>query len=151
MPPCGSVLPICLSLRPVGSIHFSCLAAREQTSAVQIARASPPYNMKYFLFIFWHYLSILFLFFSDRSGPLRVLVPSYRSPRHCDVLTDSGVGSRTVGGRCTRHERPVLRATAGQQPSTDAHRVPHPRSALEPHLHLVRSVTSRQARSHRLN
>ena len=38
---CGSVLPICLSLRPVGSIHISCLAAREQTSAAQIAKASP--------------------------------------------------------------------------------------------------------------
>ena len=36
------------SLRPVGSIHISCLAAREQTSAAQIAKASPPYNMKYF-------------------------------------------------------------------------------------------------------
>ena len=45
---CGSVLPICLSLRYVGSIHISCLAAREQTSAAQIAKASPPYNMKYF-------------------------------------------------------------------------------------------------------
>ena len=48
MPHCGSVLPICLSLRPVGSIHISCLTAREQTSAAQIAKASPPYNMKYF-------------------------------------------------------------------------------------------------------
>ena len=33
---------------PVGSIHISCIAAREQTSAAQIALASPPYNMKYF-------------------------------------------------------------------------------------------------------
>ena len=48
VPHCGYVLPICLSLRPVGSIHISCLAAREQTSAAQIAKASPPYNMKYF-------------------------------------------------------------------------------------------------------
>jgi len=48
VPHCRSVLPICLSLRPVGSIHISCLAAREQTSASQIAKASPPYNMKYF-------------------------------------------------------------------------------------------------------
>ena len=48
VPHCGFVLPICLSLRPVGSIHISCLAAREQTSVAQIAKASPPYNMKYF-------------------------------------------------------------------------------------------------------
>ena len=44
---------------PVGSIHISCLAAREQTSAAQIAKASPPYYMKYVIHL-WHYLSILF-------------------------------------------------------------------------------------------
>jgi len=57
VPHCGSVLPICLSLGPVGSIHISCLAAREQTSAAQIAKASPPYNMKYF---FLHFLALSF-------------------------------------------------------------------------------------------
>jgi len=41
---------------PVGSIHISCLAAREQTSATQIAKASPPYNMKYFI----HFLALSF-------------------------------------------------------------------------------------------
>jgi len=82
VPHCGSVLLICLSLRPVGSIHISCLAAREQTSAAQIAKASPPYrpNMKYF----YSFFGIIFQFyFFDWSGPVRVLVPSYRSPRHC--------------------------------------------------------------------
>ena len=39
--------------------------------------------MKYFYSFFWHYLSILFLIFLDWSGPVRVLKPSYRSPRHC--------------------------------------------------------------------
>jgi len=83
VPHCGSVLPICLSLRPVawGSIHISCLAAREQTSAAQIVKASPPYNMKYF----YSFLALSFDFifdFFDWSGPVRVLVPSYRSPRH---------------------------------------------------------------------
>ena len=51
VPHCGSVLPIRLSLRPLGSIHISCLAAREQTSAAQIAKASP--------LIIWN---ILFIF-----------------------------------------------------------------------------------------
>ena len=88
MPHCGSVLPICLSLRPVGSINISCLAARQQTSAAQIAKASPPYNMKYFNSFFWHYvryLSVLFFNFYLTEAPpptVRVLVPSYRSPRH---------------------------------------------------------------------
>ena len=75
----GSVLPICLSLRPVGSIHISCLAARAQTSAAQIAEASPPYNMKYFLFIFWHYLSILFLIFLTEAAQYEC---SYRRTAH---------------------------------------------------------------------
>ena len=42
----------------------------------------PPYNMKYF----YSFLALSFNsvcnFFSDSSGPVRVLVPSYRSPRH---------------------------------------------------------------------
>jgi len=60
VPHCASVLPICISLRPVGSIHISCLAAREQTSAAQIAKASPPYNMKYFIFLALSFNSIFF-------------------------------------------------------------------------------------------
>jgi len=68
-------------LKPAGSIHISCLVAREQTSAAQISKASPPYNMKYF-YSFFLALSFnsIFIFF-DWSGPVRVLVPSYRSPR----------------------------------------------------------------------
>ena len=42
VPHCGSVLPICLSFMPLGPIHISCLAAREQTSAAQIAKSSTP-------------------------------------------------------------------------------------------------------------
>ena len=68
-----------LSLRPVGSIHISCLAARQQTSAAQIAtKASPPCNMKYFYSFFWHYLSILFLIFFWLKRPstsARTVVP----------------------------------------------------------------------------
>ena len=65
-------------------------AVREQTSAAQ-GITPPPYKNEIFLFIFWHYLSILFVtFFSDSSGPVRVLVPSYRSPRHQSV-TKTGV------------------------------------------------------------
>jgi len=45
---CFAYIKIFISLRPVGSIHINCLAAREQTSAAQIAKASRPYNMKYF-------------------------------------------------------------------------------------------------------
>ena len=82
VPHCGSVLPICLSLRPVGSIHISCLAAREQTSAAQIAKASPRYNTKYFDSFFGIIFQFYFKFLFDWSGPVRVLVPSYRSPCH---------------------------------------------------------------------
>ena len=67
MPHCGCVLPICLSLRPVGSIHISCLAAREQTSAAQIAKASPPYNMKYFLFILALSFNSIFNFLTEAA------------------------------------------------------------------------------------
>ena len=67
---------ICLSLRPVGSIHISCLAAREQTSAAQIAKASPPYNMKYFLFIFGIIFQFYFLTEAD------VYECSYRRTAH---------------------------------------------------------------------
>ena len=75
----GSVLFICLSLRPVGSIHISCLAAREQTSAARIAKASPPYYMKYFYSVFCHYLSILFLIFLTEAAQYEC---SYRRTAH---------------------------------------------------------------------
>ena len=57
VPHCGSILPICLSLRPVGSIHISCLAAREQTSAAQIAKASP------LIIYFYSFSGIIFQFY----------------------------------------------------------------------------------------
>jgi len=77
VPHCGSVLPICLSLRPVGSIHISCLSAWEQTSAAQIAKASPPYNMKYFnSFLALSFNSIFNYFWLKRpSTSARTVVP----------------------------------------------------------------------------
>ena len=77
VPHCGSVLPICLSLRPVRSIHISCLAAREQTSAAQIAKASPPYNMKYFYSFFGIIFQFYFKFFwlKRPSTSARTVVP----------------------------------------------------------------------------
>ena len=74
---CGSVLPICLSLGPVGSIHISCLAAREQTSAAQIAKASSPYNMTYFYsFLALSFNSIFNFFWLKRpSTSARTVVP----------------------------------------------------------------------------
>ena len=58
----------CLSLRPVCSIHISCLAAREQTSAAQIAKASLPYNMKYFYsFLALSFNSILKFFLTEAA------------------------------------------------------------------------------------
>ena len=72
VPHCGSVLPkcrpICLSLRPVGSIHISCLAARKQTSAAQIAKASPPYNMKYFYSFLALFFNSIFNFFLTEAA-----------------------------------------------------------------------------------
>jgi len=67
VPHCGSVLPICRSLRPVGSRHISCLAAREQTSAVQIAKASPPYNMKYFNSFLALSFNYVFIFLTEAA------------------------------------------------------------------------------------
>ena len=66
VPHCGSVLPICLSLRHVGSIHISCLAAREQTSAAQIAKASPPYEIFLFIFLAPSFNSI-FIFLTEAA------------------------------------------------------------------------------------
>jgi len=44
--------------------HNSCLAAREQTSAAQIAKASPTYNMKYF----YSFLALFFDFIFNFLG-----------------------------------------------------------------------------------
>ena len=77
VPLCGSVLPICLSLRPVGSIHISCLAAREQTSVAQIAKAPAPYDMKYFCSFFGIIFQFHFWFFLTEaaSTSARTVVP----------------------------------------------------------------------------
>ena len=45
-------------------------------------KASPTYNLKYFYSFFALSFNSIFYFFFDWSGPVRVLVPSYRSPRH---------------------------------------------------------------------
>jgi len=102
VPHCGSVLPrgpICLSLRPVGSIHISCLAAREQTSAAQIANASPPYNMKYlysFLALGLSFNSI-FIFFTEAA---QYECSYHRTAHHATGLVSvgqkSGATSRIV-------------------------------------------------------
>ena len=56
-------------------------AVRDQTSAAQGITPRIIWN------IFIHFLALSFNsvcnFFSDSSGPVRVLIPSYRSPRHC--------------------------------------------------------------------
>ena len=74
VPHCGSVSPM---PKPVGSIHIGCLAAREQTSAAQIAIASPPYNMKYFIhFLALSFNSIFNFFWLKRpSTSARTVVP----------------------------------------------------------------------------
>jgi len=81
---------------PVGSIHISSIAAREQTSAAQIAKASPPYNMKYFFIHFWHYLSILFLFFLIEAAQYEC---SYRRTAHHATAANVVVEQRD-GGPC---------------------------------------------------
>jgi len=75
VPHCGSVWPICLSLRPVVFIHISCLAAREQTSAAQIAKASPPYNMKYFYSFLALSFNCIFFWLKRPSTSARTVVP----------------------------------------------------------------------------
>jgi len=79
VPHCWSVLPICLSLRPVGSIHISCLVAREQTSAAQIAKTSPPYNRKYFYSFLALSFNSIFLFFWTEAAQYEC---SYRRTAH---------------------------------------------------------------------
>ena len=63
--------------KPVGPIHISCLAAREQTSAAQITKASPPYNMKYFNLFFGIIFQFYFNFFwlKRPSTSARTVVP----------------------------------------------------------------------------
>jgi len=86
MPHCGSVLPICLSLRPVGPIHII-------IETVSIIFCSPRADIGgpncqsitpliiWNIFIHFSALSFNSIFnFFDWSGPIRVLVPSYRSP-----------------------------------------------------------------------
>jgi len=84
VPHCGSVLPICLSLRPVASIHISSLAAREQTSAAQIAKASPLYNMKYFDWFLALSFNSVFNFFW-----LKWPSTSARTAHHATVFYDT--------------------------------------------------------------
>jgi len=54
-------------------------AAREQTL---VAQTSPPLYF-FVLFVFGRIFQINFFQFFDRSGPVRELLPSYRSPRPC--------------------------------------------------------------------
>jgi len=101
-------LPIYLSLRPAGSVglHISCLAAREQTSSAQIAKASLSHNMKYFYSV----LGIIFQFYYyyfDRSCPVRVLVPSYHSPRYCSMF--AGVQKLVRNGKYMRARKDSVR------------------------------------------
>ena len=110
VPHCGSVLPLCLSLRHVGSIHISCLAAREQTSAAQIAKASPPYNMKYFI----HFLALsfnsIFNFFLTEAAQYEC---SYRrTAHHATVLVAISNGMRAVK-LCTNKILQILTGGAG--------------------------------------
>ena len=83
VPYCGSVLPICLSLRPVAcrlyTYYLSC-SPRADIGGPN-CQSITPYNMKYFYSFFGIIFQFYFYFF-DWSGPVRVLVPSYRSPRH---------------------------------------------------------------------
>jgi len=102
-------LPVCLSLRPVGSIHISGLAAREQTSAAQIAKTSPPYNMKYFIHFLALYFNSSFIFFTEAAQ----YECSYRrTAHHATAVTQTGEfldswseRKHVVHVRCTRHER----------------------------------------------
>ena len=60
-------------------MHISCLAAREQTSAAQIAKASPPYNMKYFYSFFGIIFQFYFNFFLTEAAQYDC---SYRRTTH---------------------------------------------------------------------
>ena len=103
VPHCGSVLPICLSLRPVGSIHTSCLAAREQTSAAQIAKASPPCNI-YIIFYFYSFLALsfnsIFNFFLTEAAQYEC---SYRRTAHQATAKEKWTGRE---GRIRERETP---------------------------------------------
>jgi len=105
VPWCGSVLPICLSLRPVGPIHSHLPLTKPVAVNTGLAlprspwlavlqpesRHRQPKLPKHHPVIIWnifiHFLALGLSFnsifnFLHWSGPVRVLVPSYRSPRH---------------------------------------------------------------------
>jgi len=117
---CGSVLPICLSLRYVGSIHISCLAAREQTSAAQIAKASPLiiWNILiHFLALFFN--SIFNFFWLKRpSTSARTVVPLTAPLSYVCLFCSNGppiqqqhapLRVRSAVQRHQSAERPILR------------------------------------------
>jgi len=80
----------------------SCLAAREQTSAAQIAKASPPYNMKYFYSFLASSFNSIFNFFLTEAAQYEC---SYRRTAHQPLNTGAKVGLLTCDiVKLTRHK-----------------------------------------------
>ena len=86
VPHCGSVLPIRLSLRPVGPIHIIietvliiCCSPRADIGGPNCRSITRLIIWNIFYSFFWHYLSILFLIFSTEAAQYEC---SYRRTAH---------------------------------------------------------------------
>jgi len=88
-----------LTPRKTGPVRSKKPAQAEQKrleSRHRRPRASPPY-ISLLIFVFWLYLSnLVFFSFFWHSGPVRQLVPSYRSPRRWFVRIFAGVPWRVA-------------------------------------------------------
>ena len=133
MPHCGSVLPTCLNLRPVGSIHISCLAAREQTSAAQIAKASPPCNI-YIIFYFYSFLALSFNSISIFLTEAAQYECSYRCTAH--QAAAKGTGRE---GRIRQRETP---------PNANSYIRPCQRRLLQRRLQFIQTAARWRIPSH---
>ena len=99
MPHCGSILPICLSLRPVGSIHNLFCSPRADIVGPNCQSITPLYY-EIFLFISWHYLSIYYYFLTEAAQ----YECSYRRTAHLATVRclQAFISSSEMGNICGR-------------------------------------------------